>query len=123
MAIRQRGTELLVGFREPARLAIVDTRNGNLRAITPTCGDPDDIAVDEKRNRAYVSCGQGFIDVFQLGDSNPLRIARIVTIVGANGTLRSGTRPVFPRSESHLGHSCRHLALQATRTLNASIFY
>ena len=31
MAIRQRGTELLVGFRRPARLAVVDTRNGNLR--------------------------------------------------------------------------------------------
>jgi hypothetical protein len=58
MAIRQRGTELLIGFRRPARLAIVDTRGGNLRANTPTCGDPDDISVDEKRNRAYVSCGQ-----------------------------------------------------------------
>src|SRR6476660_2111 len=87
MAIRQKGTELLVGFRRPALLAIVDTRNGNLRAITPTCGDPDDIAVDEKRNRAYVSCGQGLIDVFQLGDSNPLRIARIVTTVGARTAL------------------------------------
>ncbi len=87
MAIRQRGTELLVGFRRPALLAIVDTRNGNLRAITPICGDPDDISVDEKRSRAYVSCGQGFIDVFQLGDSNPSRIDRIVTIVGARTAL------------------------------------
>jgi DNA-binding beta-propeller fold protein YncE len=59
MAIRRRGTELLIGFRSPARLAIVDTRNGNLRAITPSCGDPDDISIDEKRSRAYVSCGQG----------------------------------------------------------------
>src|SRR5262245_44612476 len=63
MAIRQRGTEMLVGFRRPARVAIVDTRSGNLRAITPSCDDSDDIFVDEKRSRAYVSCGQGFIDV------------------------------------------------------------
>ena len=50
-------------------------------------GDPDDISVDEKRSRAYVSCGQGFIDVFQLSDASPLRIARIVTIVGARIAL------------------------------------
>jgi hypothetical protein len=82
MPIRQRGTELLIGFRRPALLAIVDPRSGNLRANTPTCGDPDDISVDEKRNRAYVSCDQGFIDVFQLGDASPLRIARIVQYWG-----------------------------------------
>ena len=83
MAIRQRGTELLVGFRTPARLAIVDTLNGNLRAVTPSCGDADDILVDEKRSRAYVSCGQGFIDVFQLGDAGVSRIDHIPTMAGA----------------------------------------
>jgi DNA-binding beta-propeller fold protein YncE len=87
MAIRQRGTELLVGFRKPARLAIVDTRDGNLRAIIPSCDDSDDIVVDEKRSRAYVSCGQGFIDVFQLGDANPSRIDHIPTVAGARTAL------------------------------------
>ena len=87
MAIRQRGTELLAGFRTPARLAIVDTRGGNLRAITPSCGDPDDISVDEKRSRAYVSCGLGFIDVFQLGDASPSRIDHIPTVAGARTAL------------------------------------
>ena len=87
MAIRQRGTELLIGFRRPARLAIVDTRGGNLRAITPSCGDPDDISVDEKRSRAYVSCGQGFIDVFQLGNASPSRIDHIPTVAGARTAL------------------------------------
>ena len=88
MAIRQRGTELLIGFRRPALLAIIDTRNGNLRARSlPTCGDADDIFVDEKRDRAYVSCGQGFIDVFQLTDANPSRIAHMPTIAGARTAL------------------------------------
>jgi hypothetical protein len=87
MAIRQRGTELLVGFRRPARLAIVDTRSGNLRAITSSCDDSDDIFVDEKRSRAYVSCGQGFIDVFQLGDASPSRIDHIPTVAGARTAL------------------------------------
>ena len=87
MAIRQKGTELLIGFRRPALLAIVDTRNGNLRTITPICGDPDDISVDEKRGRAYVSCGQGFIDVVQLDDPSPSRIDHIPTVVGARTAL------------------------------------
>ena len=87
MAIRQRGTELLAGFRTPARLAIVDTLNGNLRAVTPSCGDADDILVDEKRSRAYVSCGQGFIDVFQLGDAGVSRIDHIPTMAGARTAL------------------------------------
>ena len=97
MAIRQRGTELLVGFRRPARLAIVDTLNGNLRAVTPSCGDADDIFVDEKRSRAYVSCGQGFIDVFQLGDAGVSRIDHIPTVAGArNRTLRPRAGPGLP---------------------------
>ena len=87
MAIRQKGTELLIGFRRPALLAIVDTRNGNLRAITPICGDPDDISVDEKRGRAYVSCGQGFIDVVQLDDASPSLIDHIPTMAGARTAL------------------------------------
>ena len=87
MAIRQRGTELLAGFRTPARLAIVDTLNGNLLAVTPSCGDADDIFVDEKRSRAYVSCGQGFIDVFQLDDASASRIDHIPTMAGARTAL------------------------------------
>jgi len=87
MAIWQSGTELLVGFHSPALLAIVDTRNGNLRAITPTCGDPDDVSVDEKRSRAYLSCGQGFIDVFQLGDASPSLIDHIPTVAGARTAM------------------------------------
>jgi hypothetical protein len=87
MAIRQRGNELLVGFRRPARLAIVDTRSGNLRAITRSCDVSDDIFVDEKRSRAYVSCGQGFIDVFKLGDASLSRIDHIPTVAGARTAL------------------------------------
>ena len=87
MAIRQRGTELLVGFRRPARLAVVDTLNGNLRAVTPSCGDADDIFVDEKRSRAYVNCGQGFIDVFKLDDASASRIDHIPTVAGARTAL------------------------------------
>ena len=87
MAIRQDGTELLVGFRRPALLAIVDTLNGNLRAVTPSCGDADDILVDEKRSRAYVSCGQGFHRCFELDDASASRIDHILSTAGARTAL------------------------------------
>jgi hypothetical protein len=47
------------------------------------CGDADDVFVDAKRHRAYVSCGQGFIDVFDTNDPGYRRSARIPTVSGA----------------------------------------
>jgi hypothetical protein len=50
-----------------------------------TCGDADEVLVDEKRDRAYVTCGEGFIDVFQLGGIS--RVNHIPTAVGARTAL------------------------------------
>jgi YVTN family beta-propeller protein len=83
MAVRQKEPELLTVFRRPPRLAAINTRDGNASATVPTCGDPDDIFVDEGRDRAYVSCGEGFIDVFQLAGVSASRIAHIATAAGA----------------------------------------
>jgi DNA-binding beta-propeller fold protein YncE len=85
MAVRQKAPELLTAFRRPPRLAVVDTRSGNVSATIPTCSDPDDVFVDDKRSRVYVSCGEGFIDVFQLGSLS--RIAHVPTAVGARTAL------------------------------------
>jgi YVTN family beta-propeller protein len=81
MAVRHKATELLIAFRKPPRLAAVDTRSGNVSTAVSTCGDADDVFVDDKRDRAYVSCGEGFIDVFQLGRLS--RINHMPTAVGA----------------------------------------
>jgi hypothetical protein len=47
------------------------------------CGDADDVFVDVKRRRAYVSCGQGYIDVFDIQNAEYRRLARIPTMPGA----------------------------------------
>jgi DNA-binding transcriptional regulator YbjK len=47
------------------------------------CGDADDVFVDARRHRAYVSCGQGFIDVFDTQGVEYRRLARIPTVPGA----------------------------------------
>ena len=52
-----------------------------------TCGDVDDLFVDPKRNRIYVSCGAGFVDVFEANGSSNQRIAHIRTVGGARTSL------------------------------------
>jgi hypothetical protein len=56
-------------------------------AQIPICGDSDDVFVDAKRRRAYVSCGEGFVDVVDLGTEPMVRIAHIPTAVGARTSL------------------------------------
>jgi hypothetical protein len=85
MAVRKKAPELLIAFRRPPRLAAIDTRSGNVSTTVSTCGDADDVFVDDKRDRAYVSCGEGFIDVFQLGRLP--RINHIPTAIGARTAL------------------------------------
>jgi hypothetical protein len=57
--------------------------DGQSIANVELCGDADDVFVDAKRNRAYVSCGQGFIDVIDIQGTDHRRLARIPTIPGA----------------------------------------
>ena len=52
-----------------------------------TCGDGDDVFVDARRHRAYVTCGAGSVDVFEREGSTYRRIARIPTSEGARTAL------------------------------------
>ena len=108
MAVRQKEPQLLTAFRRPPRLEAVDTRNGNVNMAVSTCGDADDVFVDEKRDRAYVSCGEGFIDVFQLGGL--ARINHIPTAVEARTALYDADMDRF------------FLAVNATHGLAAAIW-
>ena len=87
MAIESAGHRVLVVFRHPATLGVFDLINGALLSRVAVCGDADDIFVDGKRDRVYVSCGEGFIDVLARdGDSYVLR-DRIATAPGARTAL------------------------------------
>jgi DNA-binding beta-propeller fold protein YncE len=83
MALDEAGRRVLVAFRAPPRLDVFSIADGQNVANVELCGDADDIFVDAKRNRAYVSCGQGFIDVFDIRGADYRRLARIPTIPGA----------------------------------------
>jgi DNA-binding beta-propeller fold protein YncE len=83
MAVDQDAQRILVGFRAPARLGAFAVSNGASVAITELCGDTDDLFVDAKRSRIYVSCGQGVFDVFEAREGGYRRLARLQTAPGA----------------------------------------
>jgi DNA-binding beta-propeller fold protein YncE len=87
MALDHVRRQVLVIFRAPAELAVFSTTGGKLIATAETCGDADDLFIDAKRSRVYVSCGSGFIDVFETKGVTYRRIARIPTVSGARTSL------------------------------------
>jgi DNA-binding beta-propeller fold protein YncE len=83
MAIDRDRNLLLVVFRSPPALAVLSMADGKRIATVDTCGDVDDLFIDQKRNRIYVSCGAGFVDVFEIDGATYRRLTRIPTAPGA----------------------------------------
>jgi DNA-binding beta-propeller fold protein YncE len=87
MAIDETGSRLAVVYRRPALLAVFDTATGKLVARLPTCGDADDVFVDAKRQRLYVSCGDGAVAVVQQDGAAYRELGRVPTVSGARTSL------------------------------------
>jgi DNA-binding beta-propeller fold protein YncE len=87
MALDQERRNVLVAFRRPARLGVFSIEDGSVVAATQICGDADDVSIDQRRRRAYVSCGEGFLDVLDIQSASYRRIAHIPTTVGARTSL------------------------------------
>ena len=87
MALDHAAGHVLAAFRSPAKLGVFSKENGALIASPEICGDADDVFVDAKRRRVYVSCGEGFIDVLDSQRDAYRRIARIPTVAGARTSL------------------------------------
>jgi DNA-binding beta-propeller fold protein YncE len=85
LALNTAAGHVLVVFRNPASLVAFAASSATPVAKVETCGDADDMFVDTRRRRLYVSCGDGFLDVF---DANPYKLVeRIPTIKGARTSL------------------------------------
>jgi hypothetical protein len=87
MALADAGGPLAVVFRNPARLAILDPTTGAVEARLETCGDADDIFFDQKRNRIYVSCGEGEVDIEQRRPDGVRSTERVATSSGARTSI------------------------------------
>ena len=87
MALDHARQHVLVAFRSPAELGVFSAADGGLISSIPTCGDVDDLFVDSKRDRIYISCGEGFLDVVAADGASYRQTAHIATAAGARTSL------------------------------------
>jgi hypothetical protein len=87
MAIDGDTHRVLVVFRNPPTLMALSSQDGHALAKAETCGDADDVFVDRKRRRVYVSCGEGVVDVLESDEQGYRRLTRVPTIPGARTSL------------------------------------
>ena len=76
-----------VVFRNPARFVTFDMNTGKPISMVTTCGDADDVFLDAKRRRVYVSCGDGSLDTWQQDGSAYRRLTILKTAAGARTSL------------------------------------
>jgi len=87
MALDDAAQRVIVVFRTPARLAAFSMVDSRLIEMVETCGDADDVFVDAKRQRIYVSCGDGYLGIFDKQNHPYRRLAHIRTAAGARTSL------------------------------------
>jgi len=87
MAIDAETHRVLVVFRSPPTLMALSSQDGRVAAKLETCGDADDVFVDPRRRRVYVSCGEGVVDVLEQGETGYRHVARVPTVSGARTSL------------------------------------
>lgn len=129
MAIDHRFDVLLIGCREPAELRMFRCDAKGASALgdpTRIAGDIDDLWIDVALDRAYASCGEGFLDVLEMpgpagrepGPRVYEPLARVPTAAGARTSLFDPkSRRLFLAVPKRDGQRCeiRIYATPATR--------
>jgi hypothetical protein len=87
MAVDEAHHRLFVGCRVPSRLIVLNTDSGDVVARVDMSSDADDVFYDSKRNRIYVICGAGKIDIIKQADSNSYKA---LTKVDTGNGARTG---------------------------------
>jgi DNA-binding beta-propeller fold protein YncE len=87
LALDEAHRTVLAIFRHPAKVGVFRVEDGHLVTTVSTCGDADDVFLDAKRNRIYVSCGEGYLAVLALQNERYEELARIATAPGARTSL------------------------------------
>jgi DNA-binding beta-propeller fold protein YncE len=80
MRLDQANHRLFVATRTPTSFIVVDTDSGKAVSDLSTGLNADDIFYDAAHKRIYISCGEGFVDVFQQLDADHYKsLARVPT--------------------------------------------
>jgi hypothetical protein len=106
MAVDPNNHHVIIGYRSPPALEIVDETGQSLNTY-PMAGDADDLYYDDVKNRIYISGGDGTLNIFEMTD--PLtckQIAGIPTRKGARTSFfipSSQTFIIASRASGHQG--------------------
>ena len=87
MAFDNDAKQVDVAFRKPAELMVFGAGDGRIGAKLDICRDADDVFVDSRRHRLYVSCGEGVIDVLEKRGVGYAQAGRVPTVSGARTSL------------------------------------
>jgi hypothetical protein len=88
MALDEMNHRVIIGYRHPARLVVLDGKTGKEISINTMVGDADDLYYDGQTAEVYVSGGDGYINIFrQSGADTYKQIANILTRSGARTSL------------------------------------
>lgn len=87
LALEANGDRLASVFRFPSRFVLFDRTTGLAIASASVCGDADDVFLDPVRRRAYVACGAGVVDSFDVSGSSPRKLNATSTSAGARTAL------------------------------------
>ena len=61
--------------------------DGFVAALVDACADADDMFLDRKHRRVYITCGEGVIDVFDATGNDYRRLAHVTTVRGSRTSL------------------------------------
>jgi YVTN family beta-propeller protein len=87
IAVDPEAHRVLAVFRSPPTLMALTSPEGRIAAKLATCGDADDVFVDARRRRIYVSCGEGVVDVIEPREGAYARVAQVTSVAGARTAL------------------------------------
>jgi hypothetical protein len=76
-----------IAFRSPPTVMTLSSRDGKIVGKIETCGDADDVFVDDKRHRVYVICGEGVVDVLEPREGGYVRLTKVSTVAAARTSL------------------------------------
>jgi DNA-binding beta-propeller fold protein YncE len=85
MAVDEERRRVFVGCRKPPAMIVLDSGSGKEVANIAIDGDADDVFLDAKRRRIYISCGAGFLDVIDSASFKLLE--KVSTASGARTSL------------------------------------
>jgi hypothetical protein len=83
MTLDEGNKRIIIGCRQPARAVVLNIDDGSIVADVAISGDTDDLFWDGERKSLYVSCGEGFVDVFRDESGRFGRTGHVATRPGA----------------------------------------